>query len=155
VSTRLSALRAGRPLPPWRFLVQICVRGLSRPQGHSAAEALGESKSHLIGTQTRDLPACNIVPQPTTLPRDLSRSEWEAISLQSWSASDIRNALYRITYKSLKYVITFELSAVVNFQIFVFWVTISCSLANEYQICEDTSILVTDAAYSSETSVFP
>jgi hypothetical protein len=25
-------------------------------------------KIHLIGTRTRDLPACNIVPQPTTLP---------------------------------------------------------------------------------------
>jgi hypothetical protein len=24
---------------------------------------------HLIGTRTRDLPACSIVPQPTTLPR--------------------------------------------------------------------------------------
>jgi hypothetical protein len=26
-------------------------------------------KFHLIGTRTRDLPACSIVPQPTTLPR--------------------------------------------------------------------------------------
>jgi hypothetical protein len=26
---------------------------------------------HLIGTRTRDLPVCSIVPQPTTLPRDL------------------------------------------------------------------------------------
>jgi hypothetical protein len=26
-------------------------------------------KIHLIGTRTRDLPACSIVPQPTTLPR--------------------------------------------------------------------------------------
>jgi hypothetical protein len=25
-------------------------------------------KIHLIGTRTRDLPVCNIVPQPTTLP---------------------------------------------------------------------------------------
>jgi hypothetical protein len=28
-----------------------------------------EKKIHLIGTRTRDLPACSIVPQPTTLPR--------------------------------------------------------------------------------------
>jgi hypothetical protein len=26
-------------------------------------------KIHFIGNRTRDLPACNIVPQPTTLPR--------------------------------------------------------------------------------------
>jgi hypothetical protein len=28
-----------------------------------------KKKIHLIGTRTRDLPACSIVPQPTTLPR--------------------------------------------------------------------------------------
>jgi hypothetical protein len=33
-------------------------------------EGLGQLKKiHLIGIRTRDLPACNIVPQPTTLPR--------------------------------------------------------------------------------------
>jgi hypothetical protein len=33
-------------------------------------EGLGQFKKiHLIGTRTRDLPACSIVPQPTTLPR--------------------------------------------------------------------------------------
>jgi hypothetical protein len=32
-------------------------------------EELGQLKKiHLIGTQTHDLPACSIVPQPTTLP---------------------------------------------------------------------------------------
>jgi hypothetical protein len=37
MAVRLSALRAGRPLPPGRFLVLISVKRLSRPQGHSAA----------------------------------------------------------------------------------------------------------------------
>jgi hypothetical protein len=33
-------------------------------------EGLGQLKKiHLIGTRTRNLPACSIVPQPTTLPR--------------------------------------------------------------------------------------
>jgi hypothetical protein len=33
-------------------------------------EGFGQLKKiHLIGTRTRDLPACSIVPQPTTLPR--------------------------------------------------------------------------------------
>jgi hypothetical protein len=32
-------------------------------------EGLGQLKNiHLIGTRTRDLPACSIVPQPTKLP---------------------------------------------------------------------------------------
>jgi hypothetical protein len=35
-------------------------------------EGLGKlKKNYLIGTRTRDLPACSIVPQPTTLPRAL------------------------------------------------------------------------------------
>jgi hypothetical protein len=33
-------------------------------------EGLCKLKIHLIETQTRDLPACSIVPQPTTLPRN-------------------------------------------------------------------------------------
>jgi hypothetical protein len=33
-------------------------------------EELGQlKKKHLIGTRTHDLPACSIVPQPTTPPR--------------------------------------------------------------------------------------
>jgi hypothetical protein len=33
-------------------------------------------KIHLIGTRTRDLPACRIVPQPTTLPRAPTTQKW-------------------------------------------------------------------------------
>jgi hypothetical protein len=47
----------------------FCYR-LIRPQGHSAAGRIRsiEKSNHLIGNRTRDLPACSIVPQPTTLP---------------------------------------------------------------------------------------
>jgi hypothetical protein len=48
----------------------VCQK-LSRPQGHSAAGRIGQLKkksNYLIGTWTRDLPACSIVPQPTKLP---------------------------------------------------------------------------------------
>jgi hypothetical protein len=38
--------------------------------GHSAAGKVKSiEKSSDIGNRTRDLPACNFVPQPTTLPR--------------------------------------------------------------------------------------
>jgi hypothetical protein len=67
----LSALRAGRALPPGTFLVLISVKRPSLPQGHSAAERIRsiEKSNDLIGNRTRDIPACGIVPQPTTLPR--------------------------------------------------------------------------------------
>jgi hypothetical protein len=44
---------------------------LSRPRDHSAARRIRliEKSNDLIGNQTRDLPACSIVPQPTALPR--------------------------------------------------------------------------------------
>jgi hypothetical protein len=55
MAVRLSALRAGRPLLPGRFL------------GHYASVRIKsiEKSSDLIGNRTRDLPACSIVPQPT------------------------------------------------------------------------------------------
>jgi hypothetical protein len=71
MALKLSGLRAGRPSPPGRFLVLISVKRLSRPHGHSVAGRIKLIKkfNDLIGDRTRNLPACNIVPQPTTLPR--------------------------------------------------------------------------------------
>jgi hypothetical protein len=61
---RLSALRAGRPLPPGRFLLLIT---LSRSQGHTAAGRIRsiEKSNDLNGYRTR------VVPKPTMLLRDL------------------------------------------------------------------------------------
>jgi hypothetical protein len=54
-----------------RFLVLISVRGWVDPRAIVRPEGLGKfEKIHLIGTRFRDLPARNIAPQPTTLPRD-------------------------------------------------------------------------------------
>jgi hypothetical protein len=64
MAVRLSALRAGHPLPPGRFLVLISVKRLSEPQGHSAAGRIRSTeKSNDIGNRTRDLPACSIAPR--------------------------------------------------------------------------------------------
>jgi hypothetical protein len=70
MAPRLSALRPGRLLPPGQFLVLNFVRGWVDPTVIVRLEELDKlKKSTSSGTRTGDLPACIIVPQPTTLPR--------------------------------------------------------------------------------------
>jgi hypothetical protein len=60
---------SGRPSPPVILLVLISVRSQVDPRGHSATgriRSIEESNDH-IGDRTRDLPACSIVRQATTL----------------------------------------------------------------------------------------
>jgi hypothetical protein len=72
MDVRLPALRAGRPLLQedswyWFLLEAESIPG----PAHRATERIRsiEKSNDLIGIRTRDLPACSIVPQPTTLPR--------------------------------------------------------------------------------------
>jgi hypothetical protein len=67
---RFSALRTSRFLPLGRFLLLIFARGWIDPRAIVRLEGLGKlKKSTSSGTQTSDLLACSIVPQPTTLLR--------------------------------------------------------------------------------------
>jgi hypothetical protein len=70
MAVSLSVLRIGRPYSPGRSLVLIYARGLVDHRAIVQMEGLCKLKRiHLIGTLTRDLPACSAMPQPTTLPR--------------------------------------------------------------------------------------
>jgi hypothetical protein len=72
MAVRVSALRAGRHLPPRRFLVLISLRGLVDPRAIVLLEGLGQLKiSPSSGPEfaTFRVVAVAIVPQPTLLPR--------------------------------------------------------------------------------------
>jgi hypothetical protein len=71
MAVRVSALRAGRPLPPGRFLILLLEAEPTRTLSYGAVGRIRsiEKSNHLIGNRIRDLPACSIVPQPTTLLR--------------------------------------------------------------------------------------
>jgi hypothetical protein len=70
---RLSALRTGRLYPQEIFPVLISVRGLVRPQGHSAAGRIMSMKNSTdtIWDRMRDLPTYSAVPQSIATPRTL------------------------------------------------------------------------------------
>jgi hypothetical protein len=73
MAVRLSDLRARRPPPPppGRFLAIISVTGWVDLRAIVRLEGLGKLKKidYLIGNQSRNLPDCSVVSQPTTLPR--------------------------------------------------------------------------------------
>jgi hypothetical protein len=50
MAVRLSALRAGRPFPPGRFLVLISVRGWVDPKGIVRLEGLGQLKNTMTSS---------------------------------------------------------------------------------------------------------
>jgi hypothetical protein len=68
---RLSTVRTGRLYTPGNIRRTHFFCRLSRPQGHSAAgrSISMKNSSDTLGNQTRYLPACNTIPQPTASPR--------------------------------------------------------------------------------------
>jgi hypothetical protein len=71
MAVRLSALRAGWPSLPRKIPGTHFCQRLNRTQGHSAAGRITsiEKSNDLTWNRIRYLPACSIVPQPTTLYR--------------------------------------------------------------------------------------
>jgi hypothetical protein len=97
---RLSALCAGRSLPPGNFLVLISVGGWSDPRAIVQLEGLCQLKKSIVlkGNGTGDLSACSIVPQQTTTSR-APRVEVEINSkltnqLTLWSWALLQRPLY-------------------------------------------------------------
>jgi hypothetical protein len=70
--------------PPRRFLIKFSGRDLNQLQGKSGPGRIGSIKksSDLIGNGSRGLPACNIMPRPTTLQRAPTISVLRATTLQ-------------------------------------------------------------------------
>jgi hypothetical protein len=68
MAVRLPAIRVRHPYPQEQFLVLVYVRGWVDSRAIVRLQGLGKSKNSndLIGNRARNLPACSIVPQPTT-----------------------------------------------------------------------------------------
>jgi hypothetical protein len=71
MTVRLSALRAGHPLPLGRLLVLISVKGWVDTRAIVRLEGLGQLKNTMTssGIERETFRLCSIVSQPTTLPR--------------------------------------------------------------------------------------
>jgi hypothetical protein len=71
MAVRLSDLQAGRALPPRNLPVLIYVTGCVNPGAMvwlQGSGALTEKRiNDPIGSRTRELPACSVVPQPSML----------------------------------------------------------------------------------------
>jgi hypothetical protein len=122
MTASLSALSPVRFVPPGRFLVLNRVRGWVNPRAVVRLETFGKLKESISsGTRTGYLPACSIVPQPTTL----SRAPEDVLGLQ------ILVVAYRVTELPCSVAIekkTWLLTTEVNFP--EHWGHIRCSRFN-------------------------
>jgi hypothetical protein len=86
MAVRLSSSNGNLPLPKERYRVFISVRDCIEPMVIVWLEGLGLLKKfNIIGNRTRDLQACSIVPQPTTLPPDslmMLKIKWTKLKIK-------------------------------------------------------------------------
>jgi hypothetical protein len=97
MAVRLSALRAGRPLPPRKFPgTHFCYR-LSRPQDHSAAGRIRpiEKSNDLIRNRTGDLPK-RIVLKPN---KNKARPTVQTLARRTYIHTYIHTALQRAFHR--------------------------------------------------------
>ena len=92
----ISALGNDRLYPPGNIPGTHFYQRLSKTQGHSAAGRIMSMKNSIdtIGNQTRDLPACSAVPQPTAPPRP--SVDVSLIRIQSGPKKFIHSSLINI-----------------------------------------------------------
>jgi hypothetical protein len=95
MAARLSALRAGRPLPPKKIPDTHFCYSLCRSHGNSATGRIRsiEKSNDLIGNRTGGLPACSKVPQPNMLPSALT--EMRLIVNVKEEQQDLRSLLHK------------------------------------------------------------
>jgi hypothetical protein len=99
MAVKLSALRAGRPLLPGRFLVLISVRGWVDLKAIVRLEGLGKLKNSndLIGIRTHDLPTCSIVQCESSLKIFYPEVRYSKLNLQ-FKDVDVDENLFAFSY---------------------------------------------------------
>jgi hypothetical protein len=87
---------ASHPLPPGRVLVLISVKRLSPLHGRSLDGSIRSTEKFcdLTWDQIHNLPACSIVPQPTTLPHDILQIKLVTKRILSFSCEHCFEAIH-------------------------------------------------------------
>jgi hypothetical protein len=99
MAVRLSGLRAGRPLPHQEdFWYSFLLEAESTPGPECRWKDEVNWKIRLIGTRTRDFPACSIMSQPATLPLLVKLYATAGDTLWVWVVAYFESLLLSVIY---------------------------------------------------------